>query len=196
MEPLRKITSVVIPLIVDNIDTDQILPARFLKITNKSGLGEKLFHDWRYNPDGSPKTDFILNQPDYRNAQIILAGDNFGCGSSREHAPWALTAFGIRAVISTSIADIFRNNALKNGLIPVVVTVDEHRRLREEVEKNVLLEITIDVEKQEVILPVGSPIKFEIDSFSKYCLINGLDELQYLLKFTKEIEQYEKEHSF
>jgi 3-isopropylmalate/(R)-2-methylmalate dehydratase small subunit len=127
MATFTELISRVVPLLVDNVDTDQIIPARFLKVTDKNGLGEQLFCDWRYNADSSPKSDFVLNQPQYRGAHVLLAGDNFGCGSSREHAPWALTAFGFRAVISTSIADIFRSNAMKNGLLPIILTHEEHQ---------------------------------------------------------------------
>jgi 3-isopropylmalate/(R)-2-methylmalate dehydratase small subunit len=194
MATFTKITSRVVPLFVDNIDTDQIIPARFLKVTDKKGLGDQLFCDWRYNADGSPKKDFILNQPQSRGAQVLLAGDNFGCGSSREHAPWALTSFGFRAVISTSIADIFRSNSLKNGLLPIVLTQPEYQKLKEEIRKTPDAEVTVDLEKQQIKSPSGSVSSFPIDPFSKYCLLNGVDELEYLRRFTKEVEQYEKAH--
>jgi 3-isopropylmalate/(R)-2-methylmalate dehydratase small subunit len=194
MATFTKITSRVVPLFVDNIDTDQIIPARFLKVTDKKGLGDQLFCDWRYNSDGSPKADFVLNQPQSRGAQILFAGDNFGCGSSREHAPWALTAFGFHAVISTSIADIFRSNSLKNGLLPVILGKADYKKLKEEIQKSPNSEVTIDLEKQEIRFPSGSRVKFPIDPFSKYCLLNGVDELEYLRQFTKEVEQYEKAH--
>jgi 3-isopropylmalate/(R)-2-methylmalate dehydratase small subunit len=191
MASFTTLTSSVVPLLVDNIDTDQIIPARFLKVTDKNGLGEQLFCDWRYNADGSPKPDFILNQPQYRNAKVLLAGDNFGCGSSREHAPWALTAFGFRAVISTTIADIFRSNSMKNGLLPVVLTREEHQQLKNEIQKSPDAEVTIHLENQHIVFPSGKKATFPIDPFSKFCLLNGVDELEYLRRFSKEIEHYE-----
>jgi len=194
MATFTTLKSRVVPLLVDNIDTDQIIPARFLKVTDKKGLGNNLFCDWRYNPDGTPKADFVLNQPKHRGAQVLLAGDNFGCGSSREHAPWALTAFGFRAVISTTIADIFRSNAMKNGLLPVILAPDEYRKLRVEMEKSPDAEISIDLEKQNMIFPSGATASFPIDPFSKFCLLNGVDELEYLRRFTKDVERYEAAH--
>ena len=191
MASFTTLTSSVVPLLVDNIDTDQIIPARFLKVTDKNGLGEQLFCDWRYNADGSPKPDFILNQPQYRNAKVLLAGDNFGCGSSREHAPWALTAFGFRVVISTTIADIFRSNSMKNGLLPVVLTREEHQQLKNEIQKSPDAEVTINLENQHIVFPSGKKATFPIDPFSKFCLLNGVDELEYLRRFSKEIEHYE-----
>jgi 3-isopropylmalate/(R)-2-methylmalate dehydratase small subunit len=195
MATFTTLTSRVVPLLVDNVDTDQIIPARFLKVTDKKGLGEQLFCDWRYNSDGSPKSDFILNQPQHRGAQILLAGDNFGCGSSREHAPWALTAFGFHAVISTMIADIFRSNSMKNGLLPVILTAAEHKQLKDEIQKSPNAEVTINLEKQEITFPSGAHAQFPIDPFSKFCLLNGVDELEYLRRFTNEVEQYESAHS-
>jgi 3-isopropylmalate/(R)-2-methylmalate dehydratase small subunit len=195
MANFTKLTSRVVPLFVDNVDTDQIIPARFLKVTDKMGLGDQLFCDWRYNADGSPKPEFVLNQAQHRGAQVLLAGDNFGCGSSREHAPWALTAFGFRAVISTSIADIFRSNSMKNGLLPIILTPAEYRQLKEEMQKTPNAEVSIDLEKQQIIFPSGANATFPIDPFSKFCLLNGVDELEYLRRFTKEVEQYEKAHS-
>ena len=180
---------------MDNVDTDQIIPARFLKVTDKNGLGEQLFCDWRYNADGSPKSDFVLNQPQHRGASVLLAGDNFGCGSSREHAPWALTAFGFRAVISTTIADIFRSNSMKNGLLPIILTKEDHRQLKEEIQKSPNAEVTIDLEKQQMVFPSGKSVKFPIDPFSKFCLLNGVDELEYLRRFNKEVEQYEAKYA-
>jgi 3-isopropylmalate/(R)-2-methylmalate dehydratase small subunit len=191
MATFTKLTSRIVPLLVDNIDTDQIIPARFLKVTDKKGLGEELFCDWRYNADGSPKPNFMLNQPQHRGASVLLAGDNFGCGSSREHAPWALTAFGFRAVISTTIADIFRSNSMKNGLLPIILMHEEHRQLKEEIQKSPQAEVTIDLEKQQIVFPSGTVAAFPIDPFSKFCLLNGVDELEYLRRFTKEVEQYE-----
>jgi 3-isopropylmalate/(R)-2-methylmalate dehydratase small subunit len=175
---------------VNDIDTDQIIPARFLKVTDKAGLGANLFSDWRYNADGTPKPDFILNRPEAQGAQILLAGDNFGCGSSREHAPWALTGFGFRAVISTSFADIFRNNALKNGLLPIIVDAETHQMLFDLVEEVPNVELTVDLASQTLNFSGGSAA-FPVDGFSKACLLNGVDELGYILGFDKQIAAYE-----
>ncbi len=191
MAQFTTFTSRIVPLPVNDVDTDQIIPARFLKATDKSGMGDHLFADWRYNADGSPKSDFALNKPEHRGAQILLAGDNFGCGSSREHAPWALAGFGFRAVISTSFADIFRNNALKNGLLPIVVDAETHRMLLEVLEEIPRAEVTVDLAAQTVTLPTGRAVSFPIDGFSKTCLLKGTDELGYLLGFEKQIAEYE-----
>jgi 3-isopropylmalate/(R)-2-methylmalate dehydratase small subunit len=191
MAQFTTLTSRVVRFPVDNIDTDQIIPARFLKVTDKAGLGQNLFSDWRYNSDGSPKPDFILNQPSVQGAQILLAGDNFGCGSSREHAPWALTAFGFRAVISTSFADIFKNNALKNGLLPIAVDRRTHNMLFEMAEESPAAEWAVSLETQQVTLPNGSSFSFEVDPFSRACLLKGIDELGYILSFSKQIAAYE-----
>ena len=191
MAQFTTLTSRVVPLPVNDIDTDQIIPARFLKATDKNGMGDHLFADWRYNADGSPKPDFVLNQPEHQGAQILLAGDNFGCGSSREHAPWALMGFGFRAVISTSFADIFRNNALKNGLLPIVVDAETHRMLFEVLEEVPHAQVTVDLASQTVTLPTGQAVSFPIDGFSKTCLLKGTDELGYLLGFEKQIAAYE-----
>ncbi|MGD0337742.1 MAG: 3-isopropylmalate dehydratase small subunit [Bacteroidota bacterium] len=188
-------TSRVVPLLANNIDTDQIIPARFLKVTDKKGLGDNLFYDWRYLPDGSPNPDFILNRPQTAGVQILLAGDNFGCGSSREHAPWALTGFGFKVVISTSFADIFKNNALKNGLLPIVVEPEIHQQLCNLVEINGALQLSIDLASQTVTLPGGTKFSFPIDEFSKTCLLNGVDELGYILRFEKAIKEYENNHN-
>jgi 3-isopropylmalate/(R)-2-methylmalate dehydratase small subunit len=182
-----------VPLPIENVDTDQIIPARFLKATDKNGMGDALFSDWRYNPDGSPKPEFVLNDPQYQGAQILLAGDNFGCGSSREHAPWALTGYGFRAVISTSFADIFRNNALKNNLLPIIVDVETLQSLFDLVEEAPMAEITVDLETQSVRLPDGSSVSFPIDPFSKTCLIQGVDQLGYIKSFENEIAAYESQ---
>jgi len=190
MAQFTTLTSRVMPLPVNDIDTDQIIPAQFLKITDKNGLADMLFFNWRYNDDKSPKADFIINQPQAKGCQILLAGDNFGCGSSREHAPWALTAYGFRAVISTSFADIFRNNSLKNGLIPVIVDEATHKTLFDLVAKNPNVEFTVDLESQTLSFPSGS-VNFEIDAFNKTCLLNGVDELGYILGFEKEISAFE-----
>ena len=192
MAQFTTLTSRVVPLPVNDVDTDQIIPARFLKATDKKGMGANLFADWRYNADGSPKPGFVLNQPASAGCQILLAGDNFGCGSSREHAPWALAGFGFRAVISTSIADIFRNNALKNGLIPIIVDKETHKMLFDIVEEIPHAEFTVDLASQTLSFPNGS-VSFPIDPFNKTCLLNGVDELGYILGFEKEIAEFEAE---
>jgi 3-isopropylmalate/(R)-2-methylmalate dehydratase small subunit len=174
-----------------DIDTDQIIPAQFLKVTDKNGLADALFFHWRYNDDKSPKADFVLNRPESQGAQILLAGDNFGCGSSREHAPWALTSYGFRAVISTSFADIFRNNSLKNGLIPVIVDPQTHQMLFDLLEEVPGTELTIDLATQMLSFPHGS-VTFPIDPFNKACLLNGVDELGYIMGFEKEIAAFEQ----
>jgi 3-isopropylmalate/(R)-2-methylmalate dehydratase small subunit len=179
-----------VALPVDDIDTDQIIPAQFLKVTDKNGLAEALFFHWRYKDDGTPRAEFILNQPGSEGARILLAGDNFGCGSSREHAPWALTAYGFRAVISTSFADIFRNNALKNGLIPVVVDAGTRRTLLDLLKRTPQAQATVDLPSQTLSYPGGSTA-FPIDPFNKTCLLNGVDELGYIMGFEKEIAAYE-----
>ncbi len=191
MKPFAKLTSIMIPLPMRNIDTDQIIPARYLKVTGKEGLAEGLFHDWRYEADGTPNPDFVLNQPEYQSASIFLAGDNFGCGSSREHAPWALVGWGIRVVISTSFADIFRNNALKNGLLPVVVDADIHESLLDLTVEAPQAEITIDLAGQSVQLPDGSEVGFPIDPFARKCLLEGVDQLGYIRSFEDQIAAYE-----
>ncbi len=191
MPTFTRLTSRMVPLPVNDIDTDQIIPARFLKATDKRGLGEALFADWRYHPNGTPRLDFVINDPRYQDAKILLAGDNFGCGSSREHAPWALTSYGFRAVISTSFADIFRNNSLKNGLLPIIVDAETHRSLFDLVEESLTAEITVDLERQTIELPDGTTIVFPIDPFSRTCLLNGVDELGYILQFEQEIQAYE-----
>lgn len=193
MEPFSQLTSRVVVLPVDNIDTDQIIPARFLKTTEKTGLGRSLFSEWRYNADGSPRPDFALNRPEAQGAQVLLAGDNFGCGSSREHAPWALADFGFRAVISTSFADIFRNNALKNGFLPVIVDAVTHQRLLD-LAADPAAEVAIDLAGQTIRLPDGSAATFPIDGFSKTCLLEGVDQLGYLLLHELQIDGYERTH--
>src|SRR5512139_3267409 len=194
MGQFTTLTSRLVALPVNNVDTDQIIPARFLKVTDKAGLGASLFADWRYNADGSPKPDFVLNQPGAQGAAILLAGDNFGCGSSREHAPWALMGYGFRAVISTSFADIFRNNSLKNGLLPIIVDAETHRSLLDLVEEAPNAEIAIDLASQTVALPGGHVVSFPIDGFSKTCLLNGVDELGYIQSFSDRIAAYEAAH--
>lgn len=191
MAQFIKLTSRVILLPVNDIDTDQIIPARFLKATDKSSMGDNLFADWRYNNDDSPKPEFILNKPESTGAQILLAGDNFGCGSSREHAPWALTGYGFRAVISTSFADIFTNNALKNGLLPIIVNEKTHQVLIDIIKKAPRTELTVDLATQTLSYPDGL-VSFPIDPFNKTCLLNGVDELGYILGFDKEIAAFEQ----
>jgi len=192
MAQFTALTARLMPLPVNDIDTDQIIPARFLKATDKLGMGNNLFADWRYNADKSPKKDFVLNNPVYAGAQILLAGDNFGCGSSREHAPWALTGFGFRSVISTSFADIFRNNSLKNGLIPIIVDVEIHKTLFDMVAEVPACEVSIDLATQTLKLPDGRQVTFPIDGFSKACLLNGVDELGYIQGFEREIAAFEE----
>src|SRR5215472_4748528 len=191
MKPFQNFQSRLAPLVVNNIDTDQIIPARFLKTTSKQGLDKQLFCDWRYDEQGNPKPDFILNQPQVAGAEILLAGDNFGCGSSREHAPWALTQFGFRAVISTSFADIFKGNALKNSLLPIVVPADIHADLFAMVAKDPAVQVKVDLAAQKLILPDGRAIEFPVDSFSKHCLVEGVDELGYILQQEPAIAAYE-----
>ncbi|HRZ23574.1 MAG TPA: 3-isopropylmalate dehydratase small subunit [Candidatus Contendobacter sp.] len=190
MAQFTSLTSRVVALPVNDIDTDQIIPARFLKATDKKGMGDNLFADWRYNADGSPKAEFVLNRPEAAGRQILLAGDNFGCGSSREHAPWALTGFGFQAVISTSFADIFRSNALKNGLLPIIVDAQTHQQLLALVAANPDAELTLDLAAQTLSFPGGS-VTFPIDPFNKTCLLNGVDELGYILGFEPEIAAFE-----
>jgi 3-isopropylmalate/(R)-2-methylmalate dehydratase small subunit len=191
MSQFTSLSSKVVSLPNENVDTDQIIPARFLKVTDKTGLGDNLFADWRYDADGSPKPGFILNQPEMRGRQILLAGDNFGCGSSREHAPWALTGFGFRAVISTSFADIFRNNSLKNGLLPIKVDKETHMQLFSLVEEDPDMQLSVDLATQTLTLPDGRRVQFPIDGFSRSCLLNGVDEIGYVQNMEDKIADYE-----
>jgi 3-isopropylmalate/(R)-2-methylmalate dehydratase small subunit len=194
-EPFTVFTSKVVSMPAENVDTDQIIPARYLKGTDKAGLAEGLFRDWRYNEDGSLKEPrFVLDQPGMAGRRILLVGDNFGAGSSREHAPWALTAWGIRAILSTSYADIFRSNSLKNGVLPIVVDAATHRRLFELVAIAPDSELTIDLAEQGVLLPDGSTIDFEIDPFAKQMILAGTDELGYLLAKESAIAAWEATH--
>ncbi|MDD3179072.1 MAG: 3-isopropylmalate dehydratase small subunit [Opitutaceae bacterium] len=186
-----KLTARCVVLPNTDVDTDQIIPARFLKVTDKLGLGEKLFCDWRYRDDGSPNPSFILNQPEAKGVQVLVAGNNFGCGSSREHAPWALVGWGFRVVISTLFADIFKGNALKNGLLPVVVEPAAHAALVAARAKDPNLPVTIDLEAQTVAWPGQDPLRFPIDPFARSCLLKGVDELGYLLGFLTNVEAYE-----
>jgi len=190
VNPFTSFESRIVPLPVNNIDTDQIIPARFLKTTSKQGLDQQLFYDWRYDEQGRPKPDFILNQPRAKGARILLAGDNFGCGSSREHAPWALTQFGFRAVISTSFADIFRNNSLKNSLLPIVVPRDVHAELF----SNPNITVKVDLAAQTLTLPSGRAVEFPVDAFARHCLLEGVDELGYILQREPAIASIETAH--
>jgi 3-isopropylmalate/(R)-2-methylmalate dehydratase small subunit len=194
-EPIRIFTSKVVPIDADNVDTDQIVPARYLKVTDKAGLAEALFRDWRFEEDGSLKEPpFVLDHPGMAGRQILLVGDNFGSGSSREHAPWALTAWGVRAILSTGFADIFRGNSLKNGLLPIVVSPEVHRRLRDLIDRDPDAQLTVDLSEEGVLLPDGSTIDFEIDPFAKRMLLAGTDEIGYLLSKQTEITAWEAAH--
>ena len=191
MKPFTNFESRMAPLAINNVDTDQIIPARFLKTTSKQGLDQHLFNDWRYDAQGNPKPDFLLNQPRVKGAQVLLAGDNFGCGSSREHAPWALTQFGFRAVISTSFADIFTQNSLKNSLLPIVVPADVHAELFRAVASDPDATVKIDLAAQTLTTPGGRRVEFPVDAFSKHCLLEGVDELGYILGQEADIAAYE-----
>jgi 3-isopropylmalate/(R)-2-methylmalate dehydratase small subunit len=191
VEKFTTFTSRLAPLPIDNIDTDQIIPARFLKTISMQGLGDQLFYDWRYDANGKPNPEFLLNKPEGRTAEVLLAGDNFGCGSSREHAPWALTQYGFRAVISTSFADIFRGNALKNSLLPIMVAPDIHAALFKAVADDPAATVTVDLSRQNLTLPDGSAVTFPIDEFAKHCMLEGVDELGYILQQEAAIAAYE-----
>jgi 3-isopropylmalate/(R)-2-methylmalate dehydratase small subunit len=191
MEKFTRLTGVAAPYPVVNIDTDMIIPKDYLKTIKRTGLGKGLFAEARYNEDGSENPDFVLNKPAYRNAQILVAGDNFGCGSSREHAPWALLDFGIRCVISTSFADIFYNNCFKNGILPIVVSQDELDKLMDDAERGANATLSVDLEAQEIRGPDGGVITFEIDAFKKHCLLNGLDDIGLTLNKAPAIAAYE-----
>ena len=192
MQPFEPVHSSVIPLPYNDVDTDQIIPARYLKVTDKTGLAEGLFSGWRYLPDGQPDPEFPLNHDKSQGAHILLAGENFGCGSSREHAPWALIGWGIKVVVATSFADIFKNNALKNGLLPVEVAEKFHNQMITMVEADPAVEVTVDLEQQTVRLPNGATATFPIDPFSKTCLLEGIDQLGYILKHEPQIAAYEQ----
>jgi 3-isopropylmalate/(R)-2-methylmalate dehydratase small subunit len=188
VDSIKTLRSRTVVLPVSDVDTDQIIPARFLTTTTRSGLGANLFADWRYGSDGAPKPDFVLNRPEAQGCRILVAGNNFGCGSSREHAPWALTDHGFRAVVSTQIADIFRNNSLKNGLLPVIVDQATHGWLL----AHPGAEVTIDLESTSLTLPSGEAVRFPLEPFARFCLMNGVDELGFLLGREKEIAAYEQ----
>ncbi len=192
MEKFVKLTGVAAPLPVVNVDTDMIIPKDYLKTIKRTGLGKGLFAEARFKEDGSENPDFVLNKPAYRKAQILVAGDNFGCGSSREHAPWALLDFGIRCVISTSFADIFYNNCFKNGILPIVVKPDELEKLLDDASRGANATLTVDLEAQEIRGPDGGTITFSIDEFRKHCLLNGLDDIGLTLAKADNIDAYEK----
>ncbi len=195
MDPLKPFTSTLVALPIDDIDTDRIIPARFLKTTNKQGLGDSLFADWRLDANGQPNPDFALNKPEAKAAHILLAGHNFGCGSSREHAPWALQGFGFQAVISTYFADIFQGNALKNGLLPIQVDAATHQQLLSLVQEDPQTQIAVDLEKQTITLPDGRAVKFPIDGFARRCLLQGVDQLGYLLDMDAQTAAFEAAHA-
>ncbi|NOZ01935.1 MAG: 3-isopropylmalate dehydratase small subunit [Deltaproteobacteria bacterium] len=191
MKKFTRLTSRMVPLPVNDVDTDQIIPARFLTVTDKEGLGKSLFCDWRYDDYGAPRADFVLNRPASEGAKILLAGRNFGCGSSREHAPWALTDWGFRAVIAPSFADIFANNALKNGLLTVRLEQDVWASLVDQVQRDTRVEVTVDLERRVLVLPDGNEAGFPIDDFSRKCLLEGTDELEYIMSFAQAISAFE-----
>ncbi len=191
MDPIKTFAAKAVAVPINDIDTDQIIPARYLKVTDKSGLGEGLFYSWRYNADGTPKDDFVLNRPEVQGAQVLVAGDNFGCGSSREHAPWALQGYGFKAVVSTHFADIFRNNSLKNGLLPIQVDQETYYQLVSMCEEDPETTLTVDLANQKLVLPGGQSVGFPIESFAKHCLLNGIDQMGFLLGEEDAIAAYE-----
>ena len=192
MQPFTTLTSTPAPLKVINVDTDMIIPKQYLKTIKRTGLGTALFSEMRYKEDGSENPDFVLNQPAYRKSEILVAGDNFGCGSSREHAPWALLDFGIRCVISTSFADIFYNNCFKNGILPIVVSPENLEKLMDDASRGSNAVLTVDLEAQEISGPDGGKIAFEIDAFRRHCLLNGLDDIGLTLEKSAAIDSFEK----
>jgi 3-isopropylmalate/(R)-2-methylmalate dehydratase small subunit len=195
MQKFDQLTGVAAPLDIVNVDTDMIIPKQFLKTIKRTGLGKSLFYEMRYTPDGKEVADFVLNRPAYRKAQILVAGDNFGCGSSREHAPWALLDFGIRCVISTSFADIFYNNCFKNGILPIVVSPADLKKLMDDAERGSNATLSVDLVAQEIRGPDGGMVKFDIDPFRKHCLLNGLDDIGLSLEKSDSIDAYEKKRS-
>jgi 3-isopropylmalate/(R)-2-methylmalate dehydratase small subunit len=194
MEPITTFTAKAVALPRADIDTDQIIPARYLRTTTKEGLNDALFADWRFDKDGQPNPDFVLNRPEVAGAEILIAGNNFGCGSSREHAPWALQAGGFKAVVSTYFADIFSNNALKNGLIPIRVDEETYYQLVSLVEEEPETRVTVDLDRQRLILPDGQEVEFPIDPFAKHCLVHGVDQLGFLQSQEEAIAAYEQSH--
>jgi 3-isopropylmalate/(R)-2-methylmalate dehydratase small subunit len=195
MQNFTTLTGVAAPLAIINVDTDMIIPKQFLKTIKRTGLGKSLFHEMRYDEQGAEKPDFVLNRQAYRKAQILVAGDNFGCGSSREHAPWALLDFGIRCVISTSFADIFYNNCFKNGILPIVVSPEDLKKLMDDAERGSNATLSIDLAAQEIRGPDGGMIRFEIDPFRKHCLLNGLDDIGLTMEKAAHIDAFEKKHA-
>jgi 3-isopropylmalate/(R)-2-methylmalate dehydratase small subunit len=193
MKPYDALESHVVPLCRDDVDTDQIIPARFLKVTDKAGLGEKLFADWRYDERGAPRAGFVINKPEHQGAKVLLARDNFGCGSSREHAPWALVDWGLRAIVAVSFADIFRNNALKNGLLPIAIDEASYARLQGAVLADASARVKVDLASQTLTLPDGEVVEFPVDPFAKKCLLSGMDQLGYLQSFIEVIARFEAE---
>jgi 3-isopropylmalate/(R)-2-methylmalate dehydratase small subunit len=191
MEKFVKLTGVAAPLEIMNVDTDMIIPKQYLKTIARTGLGNGLFAEMRYKEDGSENGDFVLNKPAYRNAQILIAGENFGCGSSREHAPWALFDFGVRCIVSTSFADIFYNNCFKNGILPITVTQAELEKLMDDAERGANATLTVDLEAQEIRGPDGGVVRFDIDPFRKHCLLNGLDDIGLTLQKAHKIDEFE-----
>jgi 3-isopropylmalate/(R)-2-methylmalate dehydratase small subunit len=191
MDPIKTITGKVVALPLENVDTDQIIPAKYLKVTNKDGLGDGLFETWRYNADGTPNPDFVLNKPESQGATVLVAGKNFGSGSSREHAPWALQAYGFQAVISPSFADIFKSNSLKIGLLPIIVDEESYYQLVSLCEEEPTTQVTIDLASQTVTLPGGQRVSFPLDGFSKHCLMNGVDQLGFIMQQDADISAFE-----
>lgn len=194
MEKFEKLTSVAAPLPIANVDTDMIIPARYLKTIKRTGLGAGLFADMRFKEDGSDNEEFVLNKPAYKNAEVLVAGNNFGCGSSREHAPWALMDYGIKCVISTDFADIFYNNSFKNGMLLIKVGPEELDMLMNDAERGANATVTVDLETQEITGPDGGVIKFEIDAFKKHCLLNGLDDIGLTMEKEDQIASFEESH--
>ena len=192
MEKFTSLTGVAAPLEITNVDTDMIIPKQYLKTIKRTGLGQGLFAELRYHDDGSENPDFVLNKPAYRNAKILVAEDNFGCGSSREHAPWALLDFGIRCVVSTSFADIFYNNCFKNGILPVIVSRADLAKLMDDARRGANATLSVDLEAQEIRGPDGGVIRFDVDPFRKHCLMNGLDDIGLTLEKSAHIEAFEK----
>ncbi|MAS14118.1 MAG: 3-isopropylmalate dehydratase small subunit [Nitratireductor sp.] len=195
MDKFIKLTGVAAPMPIVNVDTDMIIPKDYLKTIKRTGLGAGLFAEMRFNEDGSENPDFVLNKPAYRNASILVAGDNFGCGSSREHAPWALLDFGIRCVISTSFADIFYNNCFKNGILPIKVSQEELDMLMDDAQRGANATLTVDLEEQEIRGPDGGVVKFEIDAFKRHCLLNGLDDIGLTMEKAPAIETFENKYT-